>query len=133
MLPSSSTTPSNCATAFGTSAASALGNAPIRSRAGRGQLAELGLGEREALRDRVGVREQDLAGAREPEPARLAVEQPRADLALERRDLLRDRRLGERERARRLRERALVGDRAEGEHAPRIHRQQLIGLRKTII
>ena len=63
---------------------------------GRG---DLGVRELEALGDGVGVREQDLALAREPQAARLALEQARPDLALEGTDLVRDRGLRERERA----------------------------------
>ena len=49
------------ATAAGTSAASAVGKAPIRSRARSrgGELRQLDAGELEPLGDRVGVREQD--------------------------------------------------------------------------
>ena len=82
-----------------------------------GDLGELGAGELEALGDRVGVLEQERAGRRELQAAAAAIEQPRADLVLERRDLMRDRRLRERELARRPRERPLVRDGAEGEHA----------------
>ena len=60
---------------------------------------ELLAGELEALGDGVGVLEQDLALAGESQAAGLAVQQPRADLALQRRDLVGDRRLGERELA----------------------------------
>ncbi len=63
-----------------------------------GQLRELARGEREPLRDRVGVREQDLAGRRERHRV-LAVQEPRPDLLLQRRDLLRHGGLRERGRA----------------------------------
>ena len=45
---------------------------------------ELVVGELEALGDGVGVLEQDLALAGEPQAAGLALQQPRADLALQR-------------------------------------------------
>jgi hypothetical protein len=83
--------------------------------------AELLAREREALGDGVGVLEQDLAGAREPQPAGLAVDQPDADLALEGGDLVGHRGLRERERARCARERPLVRHRTERQHPPRIH------------
>jgi hypothetical protein len=67
----------------------------------RRQLADPRGREREAVGDRVGVLEQDGAGGRELQSARLAVQQPRADLALQRRDLLGDRRLRQRECSRR--------------------------------
>ena len=54
---------------------------------------ELRVGELEALGDGVGVLEQDRAGGGEREAAGVAVDQPRADLAFEQRDLVGDRRL----------------------------------------
>jgi hypothetical protein len=48
---------------------------------------ELRFGQREALGDRIGVLEQDLALAGEPQAARRAIEQPGAELALQQRDL----------------------------------------------
>ena len=62
------------------------------------ELLELARGELEPVGDHVGVRQQQLAGGRELQAARPAVEQPRARLALERGDLLGDRGLGERQR-----------------------------------
>jgi hypothetical protein len=56
-----------------------------------GDLGELEGGEAEARGDRVGVLEQQRAGAREPQASRAAVEQSGADLLLERCDLVRDR------------------------------------------
>src|SRR5947207_11690141 len=87
--------------------------------------AELLAGKPEAVGDRVRMLEQDRALGGEPEPTGLALEQPDADLALERCDLCGDRRLGEGELARRGGERALVRDGAEREHAARIHRERL--------
>ena len=89
---------------------------------GRG---DLGVGELEALGDGVGVREQDLALGGEPQAAGLALEQARADLALEGADLVGDRGLGERERAGGAGERAVVRDGAERQHATRIHSHRL--------
>ena len=71
--------------AAGTSPASAVGKAPMRSRA---RLTVSGLGELlacelETLGDGVGVREQDLPLAGESQAARLALEQARPDLALQ--------------------------------------------------
>ncbi len=84
------------------------------------QLGELGVGGVEAARERVGVAEQQLPGLGQGEPARAAVEQRRADLALERGDLLGDRGLRQGEGLGRARERGAPGDLAEGEQAPRL-------------
>jgi hypothetical protein len=89
---------------------------PPRDGAGK-----LGGGQLEARGDRVGVAEQDLSLARQPQAARLALEQAGPDLLLERGDLRRDRRLGEREGSGRAGERPLMRDGAEGEHPARIH------------
>ena len=90
------------------------------------ELLELARGELEPVGDHVGVREQQLAGGRERQPAGPALEQPRARLALERGDLLGDRGLGQRQRLGRARERAEPRDLAEREHAARIdHRHSL--------
>jgi hypothetical protein len=53
-----------------------------------GDLGELKGGEVEAHGDRVGVLEQERAGRGELQPARPAIQQARADLLLERRDLV---------------------------------------------
>ena len=90
-----------------------------------GQLRQLRAGERQAVGERVGVLEQDLARGRELQPAGLAVQQPRADLLLQRGDLLRDGRLRERERSRGGAERALVGHRPERQQPSRVHRLSL--------
>ena len=58
-------------------------------------------------------------------PPGLAVQQPRPDLLLERRDLLRDGRLRQRERPRGGAERALVGHRPERQQPSRVHRLSL--------
>ena len=85
--------------AAGTSTPSAVGNAPMRSRARAPCAAalELVFGELEALGDGVCVLEQDLALAGEPQAAGRALQQPSADLALQRGHLVRDRWLGQRE------------------------------------
>jgi hypothetical protein len=82
---------------------------------------ELCVGELEALGDGVGVFEQDLPLASEPQSAGPAVEQPGADLAFQRADLVGDRRLRQGELAGGARERAFMHHGTEGEHAPRIH------------
>ena len=91
------------ATASGTSAASALGNAPIRSRRARRRPARRAACAASASRSASAsaCSSSTRPARRELQPAGLAVEQPRADLRLQRRDLLGDRRLGQRERARR--------------------------------
>ena len=75
--------------------------------------------------DRIRVLEQDRALRLQAQAARLARQQPHADLALQRGDLVGHRRLGERQRARGARERALVGDGAEGQQAARVHSRRL--------
>ena len=86
-----------------------------------GQLRELRPRELEPIGQRIRVLEQDPARDRQLQAAGLAVEQARADLLLERRDLLRDRRLGQRQRACRGAERALVRYRAKRQQSPRVH------------
>ena len=80
------------ASARGTRVASALGKAPTRSSraACADLLGELAGGELEPVRDHVGVLEQQRAGGRQGQPARPALEQPRAGLALQRGHLLGD-------------------------------------------
>lgn len=90
-----------------------------------GDRRELSIGNQEALSDRVCVSEQDLALGRQPEAAGTALEQLRADLAFEQGDLIGDGRLREGQLARRAGEGSLMGNRAESEHAPRIHRPSL--------
>ena len=95
--------------------AAALGKAPTRRRGRSTPVTrlDLGLGHAQLGEDRLGVAQQDLAGRRQRDAARVAHEQPRAELALQARDLLRDGRLGERERRRGIGERAARGDLAE--------------------
>src|SRR5215207_3549285 len=56
-----------------------------------GQRLELMLGGGEPVEDDLGVLDQQLAGRREPDPAGAALDQARAGLGLERRDLARHR------------------------------------------
>jgi hypothetical protein len=69
--------------------------------------------------------EHELAVGRQRQPPGAAMQQSRAHLGLERRHLLGDRRLGERERRRGAGERTLVSDRPEREESARVHRQIL--------
>ena len=64
-----------------------------------------------------------LAGLGQPHAARAALDQHRAGLALERRDLLRDRGLGEGERLGGGGERAPQGDFAQDPHAADVEHQ----------
>jgi hypothetical protein len=83
-----------------------------------GRRQDLGLGQAQLGEDRLGVAQQDLTGRRQRHAARVAHEQARAELALEARDLLGDRGLGEREGGRGIGERAARGDLAKnGEQA----------------
>jgi hypothetical protein len=67
------------------------------------------------------VLEQDLARAGESQAAGLPLEEADADLTLQRGDLVRNGRLRQRQLARGARERALVRDGTEGEHALGVH------------
>ena len=84
---------------------------------------ELGLGLGEAAQDRLRVAHERLAGLREPHAARAALDEHRAGLALERRDLLRHGGLGEGERVGGGRERAAQGDLPEHAHAADVEHQ----------
>src|SRR6266540_635242 len=86
-----------------------------------GELGELRCRELEALGDGVCVREQYLAGGRELQPAGPAVKQLGADLALEKRYLLRDGGLRDPELARGAREGTLVRDGSECQNASGVH------------
>src|SRR5439155_13658257 len=85
---------------------------PGRARRQRGEVlgGSLQLGEH-----RLGVSQQRLTGLRQPDPPPTpgALDQPVPDDALQRRDLLADRRLRVAERCGGLWERALASDRAE--------------------
>ena len=81
--------------------------------------------------DRLGVAEQQLARPRQLHRPRAArpVEQPVADVALERRDLLADRRLRVAEPQRRGAEGALLGDRLQGGEVAHLDAEPEIVLR----
>ena len=99
---------------------------PQRRPHGAGQLGDLRVGLGEPAGDRIGVREQQRARLGHRRAAGPAVEQPDAQLALERGDLLGDRGLRQGERLGRARERAAPGDLAEGEQAAGVdHRHSL--------
>ena len=90
------------------------------------RLVELPRGELQTREERVRMAEEELAGRRQRESRTSPLDQPLAELHLERAHLLRDRGLRERERRRRARERPMVRDLAEGEQPPRIqHRLSL--------
>jgi hypothetical protein len=84
------------------------------------ELAELGVGQRQALGQCVGVLERDRARVGEGQAAGPAVQQPCAELALQGGDLLRYRGLGQRQVTRRRGERSGARDGAEGEQPARI-------------
>ena len=106
---------------------------PRRQRLALGghALGDLGAGLREPLGDGVGVREQQRADLGRRGAAGAAVQQADAELALERGDLLGDRRLRQRERLGRAGERPAVRDLAKGEQAARVdhgHRMHSVQL-----
>ena len=116
--------------------AAALGKAPTRRRgtldARRRQ--DLGLGQAQLGEDGLGVAQEHLARRRQRDPARVAHEQPRLELALEAGDLLGDRRLREREGGRGVGERAARGHLAEdGEQARVEHNATLSVAEANII
>jgi hypothetical protein len=74
-----------------------------------------------AAADGVGVHEQDLALAGQPQAAGLALQQARAYLALQGTDLIGHRGLGQGHRACCAREGAVVRDGAKRQDATRIH------------
>ena len=110
------------------SAALRFGAGRAARRGGR----DLGAREPEASGDRVGVLEQGLSLGGQREAAGASLKQPCTDLAFELGDLSGDRRLRQRELTGGTGEGALVRHHTEGEHPPRIHRQELSDS-KTII
>jgi hypothetical protein len=95
---------------------------------------ELLLGVVEPREDRVGVGDERLARRCEPDAARAPLDELRAGLALERRDLLADGRLREGERLRRRAERPLRGDLLQHPHAAYVeHHPYLYMTRQTVI
>ena len=101
--------------------ASAVGKLPNRSRpsAAAGDLAELLLGAVEPREDPGRVAGQRVAGLGQLDRARAALDERHPDLALERGDVLADRRLRQRQRVGRGRERAAGGD--LGQHSQPAH------------
>ena len=81
---------------------------------------QLGLGGGEVARDRLRPVDGDPAGVREPEPARRAFEEPDPDLPLQLGHLARHGGLGEEERLRGFRERAVADDFSEKCQAARV-------------
>jgi hypothetical protein len=99
-----------------------------------GDRLQLGLGLGEARQDLVGVPHDRLARLGQPHAARAALHEHRAGLALERRDLLRDRRLRERERLGGGGERAAQRDLAEDSHTTDVkHQWDLYQIARTFI
>ena len=84
------------------------------------QLADLELGEREPVERGAGVLDQQRAGRGQLRPAARAVDERRADLGLERGEVLGDRGLGEVERGGGAGQRAGVGDRAQRAEASHV-------------
>jgi len=82
-----------------------------------GDRLELALGRGQPGEDRVGMADEGAARLRHAHPAGAALDERGARLALERRDLLGDRRLRVGERLGRRREGALRGDLAEDSEA----------------
>jgi hypothetical protein len=92
--------------------------------------AQLRVGEREAGGERVGVHEQQLAGRRRGREGPAPDQQRRAELALERPDLVRHRGLAARERRRRAGERAVARDLAEREQPARVQHARNLYVRR---
>ncbi len=89
---------------------------------------ELLLGVRHAAQDRVSVRKQDLAGLGEPRALAIAFDQRRPGFALQRRDLLADRRLRVGERLGRGRERASIGELTEDDEPSGIQHKRSLSI-----
>src|SRR5215212_8242925 len=88
------------------------------------QRLELALRGGEAVEDGVGVAHEKLAGLREAHAARGALDEARAGLGLERRNLARDRGLGEGEHVGRGGEGAVRGDLAQDPEAADVEHDQ---------
>ena len=97
------------------------------------ELGELGVGQREARRQRLRVVERHRPGVGQGEPAGAAVQQARSQLTLERGHLLGDRGLGQRELACGGRERAGLRDRVEGEQPARIQHKRNYAMADSMI
>ena len=96
------------------------GGQPQAAAAQAGDGLQLGLGVGQAGEDRVGVLDQRAAGVGQAHPARVALHEGRAGLALEGGDLLRDRRLGVGQRVGGGGERPARGDLSQHAHSPDI-------------
>ena len=99
---------------------------PQAAAAEAGDRLQLRLGLGEAGEDGVGVADERLAGLGEPDPARVALDERAAGLALERGDLLRDGGLREGERLGGGAERAADRDFSEHAHAANVKHQNLL-------
>ena len=86
----------------------------------RDEVRDLDLGEREPVERGAGVLDEQAPGVRQLGPAARAGDERRADLGLERGQVLRDGGLGERQRVGRGGQRAVVGDRAQRAQAPEV-------------
>ena len=95
---------------------------------------ELGLGLGQVGEHGFGVAHERLAGIRQSDAARVALDELGARLALEGGDLLRHRGLGVGQRVSRGGERTLVGDLAEHSHPAHIkHKRSLSLLARSVI
>jgi hypothetical protein len=116
--------------------ADALVNADAqRSRLPVPEGVEIGLGGREPRDDRLGVPQQQLARLGQghlPRPTG-ALDELLADDPFQRRDLLRDRRLGIAERCRRLAERHLTCDRLERDQVTELDAEPAIRFHNRIL
>src|SRR5919108_90658 len=115
------------------SPSSAISETPAPAAKARDRLGpRLGLGQ--PAEDVVGMAYDRLAGLGQADAARAALDEHGAGLALERRDLLRDGGLGERERLGGGRERAAQGDLPEHSHAAYVeHQRVLYQIQRTFI
>ena len=107
-----------------------LWNVPTRRRPASpaSSARHVGLGREESRLDRLCVAEQDLTGLGQRDRARAAraLDQPQPDDPLERRDLLRDRRLRVAELLGGSPERPLVGNRLESDEMAKIESEPAI-------
>ena len=119
---------SNARTASGISVALAVAGAPMcrRPPSSEPSASSWLCGGGQAVEDRVGVADEQLAGLGEAHAAGGALDQARAGLGLERGDLARDRGLGERERLGRGGEGAVRGDLAQDPQASDVEHVQSV-------
>ena len=98
------------------------------------QVGDLVLGEREPVERGARVLDEQRACGGQLRPAARAVDERRADLGLERRQVLRDRGLREVERVGRAGQRSVVGDRTQRAQAPEVvHKWSLSLVRKACL